>query len=75
MRIQPPLGDSLLAIQREDLEKCLAHFKLFKINCDVFEKDDYLALIRCAHKAAFTISLWVQKLAEDQNWAKTYFDQ
>ncbi len=68
------LGGKLLAIQKQDFDKCINFFKTFSTNKDSITGAQE-PLIKTAHKIAFTMSLWTQKVSEVPQWDKPYLLQ
>jgi hypothetical protein len=68
------LGGKLLAVQKQDFDKCVDFFKAYSINKDLFTCNQE-PLIRTAHKVAFTMSLWTEKVSEVPEWDKPYLLQ
>lgn len=70
----PALGKRLVKLQREDFEKCIEYYRGLKVHEDVFTGHSK-SLVRCTHKIAFTMDLWVQKLSGIPAWALPYLHQ
>lgn len=69
----PVLGRRLIELQKKDLNKCIEHYRELEIDEDSIaghNKD----LLRRAHKIAFTIGLFVQKLSAVPPWASPYLN-
>jgi len=68
------VGRNLIKYQEKDFQKCITYYKTLKINKRVFD-DENMGLLRCAHKIAFTMGLWVNKLSNAPKWALPYLHQ
>jgi hypothetical protein len=68
------LGGRLLTLQKDDFDKCVSFFKTFSTDENSLIGDHEL-LIKTAHKIAFTMSLWTQKVSGVPEWDKQHLLQ
>jgi len=68
------LGEKLLKIQQDDLNHCVEYYKHLNLDANVFVGNN-LALVKSAHKIAFTMGIWTLKLSDIPKWATPYLQQ
>lgn len=65
------LGGKLLTLQKDDFDKCINFFKTFRTE-EHSLAGDHEQLLKAAHRIAFTMSLWTQKVSGVPEWDKQY---